>query len=93
MTVYIKKKKAVSECDGGAGCAPLTGLADVNGMGNPQPAQAAAMTAVEQSGAACIGSGDNFGGGLPVATQGVKKKRKFKLKKTPDVTRADNIKY
>ena len=44
MSVLVRRKKRITECDGG--------------MGNPTPASSAAMTAVDQSSAECIGSGD-----------------------------------
>lgn len=93
MKYYIKKKKNVSECDCGGVTAPMSTLNNVGGVGNVQPAQACAMTAAEQSSQSCIGSGDNFGGTAPVATQETKKRKKYVLKHKPNPIKADNIKY
>ena len=55
MSVLVRRKKRITECDGG--------------MGNPTPASSAAMTAVDQSSAECIGSGDAFGFNMPMSTK------------------------
>lgn len=66
----------VVECDGGC----MTTLSDVNGVGNPVPAQMSATTAVDQSSPDCIGSGDKFGSSFPIASQApIRKKRKVRF--------------
>ena len=75
----------VKECDSGAHC--LSNAAtNISGVGNPVPAQSAAMTAAEQSSSDSIGSGDKFGDTMKMSTQApVKKKARtvkfIKLKK------------
>lgn len=93
MRYFIKKKKNVNECDCGGASAPMSTLNNVGGVGNPQPAQACAMTAAEQSSQSCIGSGDKFGSAAPVSTQEPKKKRKYVLKRKPNPIKADKLKY
>ena len=67
MSVLVRRKR-LQECDGGMSV----------GVGNPAPAQTTAMTAVDQSSASCIGSGDSFGSQVgPIAT----KKKTYRLRR------------
>lgn len=69
MSVLVRRKR-LQECDGGMSV----------GVGNPVPASSAAMTAVDQSAASCIGSGDSFSSQVgPMAT---KHKIKVRRKKS-----------
>ena len=56
----LVKKNSIFECDG-SGTVNTTTLNSVSGIGNPVPAQSAAMTWAEQDSPDCIGSGDLFG--------------------------------
>ena len=85
MSVTVRRKKVIKECDGGS-CtggvsAPFNTLNNTGGVGNPQPAQMAAMTAAEQSSPAAIGSGDNFGNIISKKPATQAKPHKFKLRK------------
>ena len=85
MSVLVRKKKTLKECDGSGCCggdaggiggvgAPFVSAAtNIGGMGNPIPPQ-------ENS----FGSGDNFGGSVAkVSTQAraLKMKQRFKVRK------------
>ena len=84
MSVTVRRKKKLEECDGGCTggvSAPFNTLMNTGGIGNPQPAQMAAMTAAEQSSPAAIGSGDNFGNIISKKPATQAKAHKFKIRK------------
>lgn len=77
MTVILRRKHIVKECDAGGVSAPMATANNVGGIGNAVPAQMAAMTAADQCSPSAVGSGDFFGGAAKPATQaGMQKKRK-----------------
>lgn len=84
MSVLLRRKKMVKECDAGGACAPTATVNNVGGIGNAVPAQMAAMTAADQCNPASIGSGDRFDNGSKIATQASapKKGKKVKFRKS-----------
>lgn len=84
MSVLLRKKKIVKECDAGGASAPMATVNNVGGIGNAVPAQMAAMTAADQCNPASIGSGDRFDNVGKVATQtsAPKKAKKIKFRKS-----------
>jgi hypothetical protein len=75
MSVTVKRKKIVKECDGGAPCAPYSSAAtNIGGMGNPVPPSATSP-----------GSGDAWGATKKMSTQAgsvtENKHKKYKLKR------------
>ena len=84
MSVLLRKKKIVKECDAGGACAPIATASNVGGIGNAVPAQMAAMTAADKCNPASIGSGDRFDNVSKVATQAgaPKKAKKIKFRKS-----------
>ena len=84
MSVTVRRKKVIKECDGGCTggvSAPFNTLNNTGGVGNPVPAQMAAMTAAEQSSPASIGSGDNFGNIISTKPAQQAKPPRFKIRK------------
>lgn len=80
MSVLLRKKKIVKECDAGGACAPMATVNNVGGIGNAVPAQMAAMTAADQCNPASTGSGDRFDDVGKVATQASAQKNLKKIK-------------
>lgn len=68
MSVLVRRKKQIKECDCGMSI----------GVGNAVPAQSSGMTGAEQSSNTCIGSGDSYGFTSPVSTKSILKLRKHK---------------
>lgn len=75
------KKNSIFECDGSGACGNVTTLNSVSGIGNPVPAQSAAMTWAEQSSPDCIGSGDLFGKKTNTKSKPKKRHKKFVIAK------------
>jgi hypothetical protein len=84
MSVILRRKKAIKECDacGYSVSAPIQTVSNTIGVGNAIPAQSAAMCAVDQASSSCIGSGDLFQGSNKINMQSgqIIKKNKKRIK-------------